>query len=151
MAVLFAAAAAGLFLIQNQTARAVEDSIVFDEILPAIERSRRNRFHAYRRRCRTRRTWSSFIDDLSDRQFRRYFRMSKCLFGILCRRIEEIFGAEKFMSEDHANALLSSQHADQSRNIYFAHAKSTGGVISGEVKLASALRILGGGPTWTWQ
>ena len=55
--------------------------------------------------------------------------MSKCLFGILCRRIEEVFGADKFMSEDHANALLSSQHADQSRNIYFAHAKSTGGVI----------------------
>jgi hypothetical protein len=70
--------------------------------------------------------------------------MSKCLFGILCHHIEEIFGADKFMSEDHANALLSSQLADQSRNIYFAHAKSTGGVISGEVKLASALRILGG-------
>ena len=146
MAVLFVAAAAGLFLIQNQaqTPRAVEDSVVF-EILPAIERSRRNRFHAYRRRCRTRRSWSSFVDDLSDRQFRRYFRMSKRLFDILCRHIEDIIGADKFMSEDHVNVLLSSQLADQSRNIYFAHAKSTGGVISGEVKLASALRILGGG------
>ena len=144
MAVLFAAAAAGLFLIQNKKTHAIEDSVAF-EILPSIQRSRRNRFYANLRRRRTRRSWATFMDDLTDRQFRRYFRMSKCLFGILCRRIEDIVGAEKFMSEEYLNTLLSSPLADQSSNIYFAHAKSTGGVITGEVKLASALRILGGG------
>ncbi len=70
--------------------------------------------------------------------------MSKCLFGILCRRIEDIIGAEKFMSEEYLNALLSSSRADQSSNIFFAHAKSTGGVLAGEVRLASTLRVLGG-------
>ncbi|KAL3795074.1 hypothetical protein ACHAW5_004675 [Stephanodiscus triporus] len=49
------------------------------------------------------------------------------------------------MSEDHLDNILSDPNDDRSNNIYFAHARSTGGVIVGEVKLASALRILGGG------
>ena len=48
------------------------------------------------------------------------------------------------MSEDYLDEIMSSRHVDRSKNIYFAHAKSTGGVIPGEVKLASALQILGG-------
>lgn len=85
------------------------------------------------------------MGDMTERQFRRYFRMNKELFRSLCRRIEDIVGVHTFMSEDHLDTVLSDPHADRSNNIYFAHARSTGGVIVGEVKLASALRILGGG------
>jgi hypothetical protein len=49
------------------------------------------------------------------------------------------------MSEEQLDNILSDPHAGRSNNIYFAHAQSTGGVIVGEVKLASTLRILGGG------
>lgn len=111
----------------------------------SIEQSRTNRYHAHCRRFRIRRSWAGFVASLTERQFRRYFRMSKDLFKILCQKIEDIVGVHSFMSEDHLNEIMSSPNSDQSNNIYFAHARSTGGVIVGEVKIACTLRILGGG------
>ena len=53
-------------------------------------------------------------------------------------------GAEHFKSEQYLDARLMSP-PKRSNNIFHAHQKSTGGMICGEVKLAVALRILGGG------
>jgi len=145
MAVLLTAAATGLFLLLKKNKHAmIEDSVLSEVVLPSIERSRKNRFHAHRRRFRSRRSWAEFMGDMSEQQFRRYFRMSKEIFKLLCQQIEDIVGVEKFMSEEYLKTILSSPHTEQSNNIYFAHAKSTGGVIAGEVKIASTLRILGG-------
>ena len=85
------------------------------------------------------------MNDLTDKQFRRYFRMSKDLFNILCRRIEEIVGVHEFMSEDYLDEIMSSPHVDRSWNIYFAHAKSTGGVLPGEVKAGIHIEDTGRG------
>ncbi len=145
MLLLISAAAVGIVTLLEQDTTAMEDIIISDLVIPSIEQSQSCRNSSRLRRLRTRRSWAIFMDDLSDKQFRRYFRMSKDLFNILCRRIEEIVGVHKFMSEDHLNEIMSSPHVDRSMNIYFAHAKSTGGVLPGEVKLASTLRILGGG------
>ncbi len=51
----------------------------------------------------------------------------------------------KFRNEDYLNKILKTQFPDYDTNILFAHKHSTGGFISGEVKVADTLRILGGG------
>ena len=99
------------------------------------------------RKFRQRKSWAAFASNLTDRQFRRYFRMSKECFEILCERIESNVGDREFKSE----VYLVQYHycyADNelfSTNILKAHAESTGGFISGEIKLALTLRILAGG------
>ena len=123
---------------------AAEDEFIMHQVIPMLRRSSCNRYHALRRVCRQRQSWSSFQHDLTDRQFRRYFRMNKDLFRQLCDRIEECVGSEEFKSEQYLHARLMSP-PKRSNNIYHAHQKSTGGMICGEVKLAVTLRILGRG------
>lgn len=81
---------------------------------------------------------------MTDRKFRRYFRMSKQLFKRLCDIIQDNIPPHEFKSEEYLEKLLESPVVDPSRNILFAHAQSTGGFVSGEIKLAITLRILGG-------
>jgi len=145
IAVLMTAAAVGLFLLLEANRRALEKAVLATLVIPSIKRRRLNSIRAEHRRSRKRRTWSVFRDDLSDRQFRRYFRMSKDVFLNLCRRIEDIVGAHEFKSEEYLDNIISNPHTDPSNNIYFAHERTTGGALSGEVKLAATLRILGGG------
>ncbi len=75
--------------------------------------------------------------------------MLKEVFQKLCRIIEGFAGAENFKSKQYLEDILSrQQHPDETcpwNNIFFAHYYSTGGFISGEVKLALTLCILGGG------
>ena len=71
--------------------------------------------------------------------------MSPELFDQLCSVIIDIVGEEEFKSEDYLNFCTDDNDSNPSHNIAKAHAKSTGGFISGEVKLAMTLRILGGG------
>ncbi len=76
--------------------------------------------------------------------------MSKELFKKLCDEIEGIVGSAEFKSEEYLDEILNPQCPDSDRNhqwtnIVFAHEHSTGGFISGHVKLAITLRILGGG------
>ncbi len=76
--------------------------------------------------------------------------MSKALFQKLCDKIEGIVGPAVFKSEDYLDEILSHQlpysdHNHQRTNILLAHEHSTGGFISGEVKVAITLCILGGG------
>jgi hypothetical protein len=71
--------------------------------------------------------------------------MSKALFQKLCNKIEGIVGPAEFKSKDYLDEILSRHHNPQWTNILFAHEHSTGGFISGEVKITITLRILGGG------
>ncbi len=68
------------------------------------------------------------------------------MYKQLCSRIEDIDGAEEFKSEYYLNNILTTMpRVGLANNIYIAHANSTSGMISGEIKLAMTLRILGGG------
>jgi hypothetical protein len=123
---------------------AEEDEFIMQYILPPLRRGSVNRYYALQRRHRQRQKWATFQQDLTDRQFRRYFRMSKFLFRRLCDHIEDFVGPEEFKSEKYLEARLLSP-PKFANNIIHAHQKSTGGMICGEVKLAMTLRILGGG------
>ena len=52
---------------------------------------------------------------------------------------------EEFKSEEYLDNILNNPREGSAMNIVFAHANSTGGFISGEIKLAITLRVLGGG------
>ena len=102
---------------------------------------------ASKRRFRQRKSWSAFQANLTDRQFRRYFRMSRECFAYLCNRIMTNVGEDKFKSEEFLDNL---KHSDDPRDkekvqMMNAHEGSTGGFISGEIKLALTLRMLAGG------
>ena len=71
--------------------------------------------------------------------------MSKELFQTLCNDIEGIVGEESFKSEEYLSSITNKTMTDLMANIFHAHLRSTGGVISGEIRLAITLRILGGG------
>ena len=103
--------------------------------------SHARRLQAKHRLKRKRMTFSKFRDYLSDRQFRKMFRMSKTCFEELCDVIRENVGEDEFNSEDHLDFNLSGNK----RKMFRAHEQSTGGFISGEVKLALSLRLLSGG------
>ena len=90
------------------------------------------RLQAKRRTKRKRMNFSKFRDYLSDRQFRRMFRMPKTCFEELCDSIREKVGEDEFKSEDYLDSNLSGTK----RKMFRAHELSTGGFISGEVKLA---------------
>ena len=74
--------------------------------------------------------------------------MSKVYFQILCDKIEDIVGNTTFKSERYLTKMMHPPliaNGTRARNIVVANDSSTGGMISGEVKLALTLRILGGG------
>ena len=121
-----------------------EDEFIMKLVIPILRRSICYQYHAQRRVSRQHQRWTSFTYELTNRQFRRYFRMKKEIFQKLCDRIEECVGAVEFKSEQYLDARLMSP-PKRSNNIFHAHPKTTGGMICGEVKLAVTLRILGGG------
>ena len=104
------------------------------------------------RRWRQRKRWEDFSTSLTDRQFRRYFRMPRECFDLLCKKIRANVGEDKFKSEEYLEDLTNSlAPAPDSiatcrlRRLAKAHLNHTGGWISGEVKLAITLRMLAGG------
>ena len=104
------------------------------------------------RRLRQRKTWEEFSAALTDRQFRRYFRMPRECFDSLCKKIVINVGEADFKSEAYLLELTSShapppESVAESRMIRLAKAHSiyTGGIICGEVKVAITLRMLAGG------
>jgi hypothetical protein len=102
---------------------------------------------ALNRRFRQRKSWAEFESGLTDRQFRRYFRMSRECFQLLCDRIEANVGEEEFKSEEYLKNLKHTDVESEKKkvNLMYAHEASTGGFVSGEIKLALTLRLLAGG------
>ena len=143
--VVAVAAATTVMLLQHQLCARLAASVTA-LFMPSIRRGQLNRRCACQRIRVERKKWARFAAKLSDRQFRRYFRMSKVHFQLLCDKIEDLAGPAEFKSELYLNEMLKeSIIANGERNIFAAHEQSTGGMISGEVKLALTLRVLGGG------
>ena len=136
-------AAAAMLLYQQLQLDADEDFFIENVVMPMVRRGMINSHHARRRRRRHRRSWSAFRDNLTDRQFRLYFRMSKELFQLLCDEIEDILGRGKFKSEEFLYELKNSDDINRRRMVN-ANECTSGGFVCGEVKLATTLRILGG-------
>ena len=87
----------------------------------------------------------NFPKKVVDRQFKRYFRMSRECFDHLCDRIEQNAGQLTFKSEQYLYGLCPGTIEENKQNkMNSAHVKSAGGFISGEVKLALTLRLLTG-------
>jgi len=63
----------------------------------------------------------------------------------MCYEIEDLVGQTNFKSEEYLCHILEYDDGNRSINIVHAHDQSTGGFITGEVKLAITLRVLGGG------
>ena len=77
---------------------------------------------------------------MSKYQFRRMFRMSIDCFEELCQTIICAIGERKFKSQHYIDAFLSDKDS-----MYEANRVASGGYISGEVKLATTIRLLAGG------
>ena len=80
-------------------------------------------------RMKHRISWSSVSQRLSDKQFRRMFRMTRQCFQELCQKIISSIGESNFKSESYIDAFLKHKDA-----MFAAHEKSCGGYVSGEVK-----------------
>ena len=92
------------------------------------------------RRGKVRKPWSYVDDILSDRQFRRMFRMTRECFDLLVDKIKISIGEKRFKSESYIDCFLN--HPGQ---MQYANVRTTGGFISGETKLGITLRLLAGG------
>ena len=128
----------------------IDDAVLYHYIETWLKKkkiSTTKRKNARNRRLRQRRGWAAFQHNLTDRQFRCYSRMSRDSFMYLCQKIKENVGEEVFKSESYLLLYRGANAGNSlfSRNILIAHEESTGGFISGEVKLALTLRLLGGG------
>ncbi len=144
-------AIAGLSILNIQYFTTVADTIIERIVAPHLRWSRLNSITSQRHRTHAQKSWASFSDWLTDRQFRRYFQMSKVLFQQLVDDICAAVGADVFKKEQYIQERIDENllFPDQSKNIFKAHYDSTGGFISGEIKLAMTLPILGGPPIWT--
>ena len=66
--------------------------------------------------------------------------MTRERFHLLCEKIKIAVGESEFKSEAYINAFL-----DKKGTMYSANCLTTGGFISGEVKIAITIRLLAGG------
>ena len=132
------------FIYFNRRRAVLVSNFMSEVIIPTMRTSISRRRYANYRRSRRRKSWTEFEQDLSERQFRRYFRMSRDIFQQMCCEIEDLVGEQCFKSEEYLCQLLE-YNADPKNNIVHAHQQSTGGYISGEAKIAITMRVLGGG------
>ena len=86
---------------------------------------------------------------ISDRHFRRMFRMSRHCFKLLCQKIISHIGESKFKSEEYIDEFLDTSHnyvTDTAQHrIHRTHAAESGEYVRVEVKLGITLRLLAGG------
>ena len=72
------------------------------------------------------------------------FRMPLDCFHLLCEKILDGVGEEVFLSEEYIKRELQ-RHKNKKGNMFRANMTTTGGYLSGEIRVAIALRLLGGG------
>jgi hypothetical protein len=138
-------AAVGVMVRHLQRLDELEDSALTSFTLYYARKKRLSRIKrkaAANRKFRQRRNWSHFKNNMTPTQFRRYFRMTKQCFQLLCEKIIDNVGVEEFKSEAYLKEVLES--AGPEHNIMKAHIATTGGFICGEIK-PLVLRLLAGG------
>jgi DDE superfamily endonuclease len=84
---------------------------------------------------KTRPTWEAFSNRISSTHFRRMFRMTLEAFSCLCQRITSKVGDDRFRSEEFLSQQEKGSEDDERK---IPH-------ISGEIKVAIAIRMLAGG------
>ena len=91
--------------------------------------------------------WSELQECISDIHFRRMFRMTRLCFDLLCQKIIAAVGESGFKSEAYIDAFLEGDSFifDRSKQMHQAQKLTSGGYVSGEIKLAIALCLLAGG------
>ena len=91
--------------------------------------------------------WSEVQERISDVHFRWMFRMTRECFLLLCQKIIAKVGERSFLSEDYINSFLEGNYIDYdcSKQIYQAQKITSGGFISGKIKLVITLHMLAGG------
>ena len=116
--------------------------------LKTSERSTLLRKAALKRRRKTRYKWSHINLRISDNHFRRMFRMTRKCFELLSQTIIDNIGENNFKSEEYISTFIDNEFCplgNRSYSMYCAHCHTSGGYISGEIKLAVAIRLLAGG------
>jgi len=78
-------------------------------------------------------TWYEFNQKITDEHFRRMFRMDRVTFDLLCLKISNKIGANKFRPESY---LIEG---GMSKGKTYAAQQHTGGYIPGEIKVAVAI------------
>ena len=91
---------------------------------------------------RVRPTWANFASKLSERHFKRMFRMSLPAFTLLCRSIEKKIGHDKFRPEKPEEVISDISDTDFTPE---ESIKSKIPIICGKIKVAIGLRMLAGG------
>ena len=107
---------------------------------------------ALSRRIKIRVPWSIINERISDIHFRRMFRMTRQCFDELCSKIRCSIGERAFLSEKYIDAFMSDDDISTCHfmstcrlsRMYRAHCRTSGGFISGEMKLAITIRMLAG-------
>ena len=89
--------------------------------------------------------WSKLVDRLHYRSFRSMFRMDMNCFNSLCSKVESSVSVENFKSEEYLLLLKNKSTHDKKHNMLTANESTTGGYISGEIKLGITIRVLAGG------
>jgi hypothetical protein len=97
-----------------------------------LEKDRNNRNPEKKKKKR--KTFAEITESVTDVQFRRMFRMSRTAFLKLCARVGESIGDGIFKSENKTRPTTKTTNATKFR----------GGEISGEVRLATYLRLMAG-------
>ena len=134
-----------------------DNSTLCQLLLPYIryrKYSRIRRESANNKHWRQRRSFSSFCENMTERQFRRYFRMSRDCFSLLCDRIkgnveEHVFRSEAYLDDLYRGRLIphpeEGKYVQRMMTLAVAARAYQGDFISGEVKVALTLRLLAGG------
>jgi hypothetical protein len=118
---------------------------LFGYLTKKLSYSTRKSEEAKLRIPRSRHSW--YIEDahISNRMFYRLFRMTRPCFNKLCKKIERAVGEKQFKSEKYIMALKNQKNSTRESRLYFGRLKTVGPDVSGEWKVAIALRILAGG------
>ena len=74
--------------------------------------------------------------------------MLKTLFQQLVDDVSSIVPAHDFKNEEFLQKIIDG--SDPSNNIIFAHYNTTGGFVSGKIKLGITLQVLGGARYLDW-
>ena len=115
-------------------------AILSNKLVQHFKLSNARSHQALNRRKRERDKWSEFNKRISHTQFRRLFRMNRYCFYQLCSSIIAAIGEKSFKSEDYINAFFEKKNS-----INEAHKLTSGGFVSGEVKVAIMLCVFSGG------
>lgn len=87
--------------------------------------------------------WPEINEHISDTFFRMIFCMNMDCFKFLSKKIIQESVKKKIKSESYINSFLKGKYA-----MYDTYAKSTGGYVAREVKLAITIKLFGGRMLW---